>query len=193
VKRAIAGAVLLAGCTAGPTHTTARATALSTPTSPTTFRLPRAATLAPPKVHDPLALVRFICGGLRPAGQGIHGGRALPPVVTAPASGTLRAIYICAIAPGRHHKIYVTLLRATTGLDALSSDLRRPDQPAPSGTFACTQNAIILPVITVTLADGLSLRPRLPMSACGEPLAGVLADLSSVRTQTVASEPQLSP
>ena len=140
-----------------------------------------------------LARARRVCGELRPGGLGVRGGAHRPAPVPLPADGQVVAVLRCQLRPvvGPPARRSVVLREATTGLADVVSALHAADEPRPEGT-ACPAYVVFPPEdVTVRLADGRLLRPRLPLTACGMPQPAVLLAVSRLRSRTLAVVPQL--
>jgi hypothetical protein len=72
-----------------------------------------------------------------------------------------------------------TRLVATTGLGVLLTALRAPSAPQNSNVN-CLDQAIYTPWFVVVGRNGQVIRPKIPLTACGDPSPAVLASLNAL-------------
>jgi hypothetical protein len=75
--------------------------------------------------------------------------------------------------------------RATANLSGLVGLLREPDQsPSPNSQVACAAALLLVPAFGLVGPDGTVIRPRLPVTECGQPQPAVLAALNALSWKT---------
>lgn len=81
---------------------------------------------------------------------------------------------------------FADALRADSGLAALLAALGQPSETPPTGMYACTAIGVLVPDFGLVDATGRVIRPRLPQTACGQPLPQVLTAVNNLpwRTET---------
>jgi hypothetical protein len=138
-----------------------------------------------------------------PTGAATVAARACPAVTEAqPQSLTssgperlgsdtrLAAVVECLVenrpVPGDGIWSYVVEKRATAHLDALAAALRADDEPVPWNQ-ACTADLQLVVWFAVVTDDGTWLRPRIPMTSCGQPQPAISAALGALTWTTVTA------
>ncbi len=71
-------------------------------------------------------------------------------------------------------------LKASDKLNSLSSALRRPDQQPPADGVACPADFISGPLLALVAGNGRTIRPRVPLDECQQPLEAVFAALAAL-------------
>jgi hypothetical protein len=104
-----------------------------------------------------------------------------------PAQFVPAAVVLCnpAIVFVNHNGRNVPSTRrvATTGLGRLMTALRAPSAP-PDSNVACLDQATYVPWFVLVGRNGRVIRPKVPVTVCGDPSPAVLASLNALRWTT---------
>lgn len=107
-----------------------------------------------------------------------------------PVPGQIQVDWVlrCSVAPRAGGTRYLQVERSDSDPAALLAALRAPDEPLSKG--ACPAIAMVVPYFALIEADGATLLPRLPETACRQPQGAVVQALNAMRF-TVISRTQL--
>jgi hypothetical protein len=100
----------------------------------------------------------------------------------------LRCVTGYTTVPGKGRWLTAILEKADQNLGPLAEALRAASGDPRPGEM-CPQFVIIPPQIVLTAADGTMIRPRLPVTDCGQLQHGVISALDALRWQTVSQRP----
>ncbi|HEX6454545.1 MAG TPA: hypothetical protein VF060_34415 [Trebonia sp.] len=114
------------------------------------------------------------------------------PEATLPTSfvpvEVLRCVTGYTTIPGKGQWVTATLEKADANLTPLADALRASSEHRRPGQM-CPQFVMLPPEIVLVAADGTAIRPRFPVTNCGEIQHQVLGALDALRWQTVSQRP----
>jgi len=134
----------------------------------------------PTRSAIPAPALRVACSGGKTAASRRY---AALPEQAIPAGFIPVAVVLC--TPGivfvNHNGRNVPPTRriATTALGSLMTALRAPSAPRNS-KVDCLDQAVFVPWFVLVGRNGQVIRPKIPVTACGDPSPGVLASLNAL-------------
>lgn len=172
-----------AGTTAGTGRSASAGPASSPPPSPVS--VPSASVPSrqrapgpPAPGTDPIGPARTECTGWPAAPAGTL------PASFAPTSA-LRCVTGYTAVPGKGTWLAAILEKATGNLTPLADALRAVSGHGQPGVM-CPQFVMVPPAIVLTAADGTMIRPRFPVTDCGDIQHQVFTALAALKWQTVS-------
>jgi hypothetical protein len=90
--------------------------------------------------------------------------------------------------PGKGRWLTAILEKADQNLGPLTEALRATSGTPRPGKM-CPQFVILPPQIVLAATDGMMIRPRLPVTDCGQLQHGVISALDALRWQIVSQRP----
>ena len=163
---------------AASTRSAAAPHASTTPSTPGSVVSGKPVPIVPGPGPGPVVPVKTACTGWPSA-----------PEATLPASfvpvKVLRCVTGYTTIPGKGQWLTATLEKADASLSPLADALRASSVRMRPGQM-CPQFVMLPPEIALVAADGTTIRPRFPVTNCGEIQYQVLAALDALRWQTVS-------
>lgn len=176
----IALAAAACGTVSSPAGGTSPATARS---APATGALPSPSPPREPLPPAPAPGVPGVPGRTACEGWPLASGGPIPPSFTPVA--VLRCVTGYTAVPGKGEWLTATLEKADQNLMPLVRALRTtPGQMRPG--MICPQFATLPPQIVLIGADGTAIRPRFPVTDCGQIQQQAIAALDALRWRTVS-------
>lgn len=113
--------------------------------------------------------------------QGQYNGRQSKPI-----SGNLTVDWVlrCRVVPQPGGSRYLLVERSDSDPAALLAALRASDEPPSSGP--CPMIRMVVPYFALVQPDGTTLAPKIPLTSCRLPQAGVLKSLNAMQFQVIS-------
>jgi hypothetical protein len=165
------------GAATATTHH-ASASASSTPSAPGSVVSGKPVPVVPDPGPGPVVPEKTACTGWPSAPEGTVPASFVPVKV-------LRCVTGYTTIPGKGQWLTATLEEADGNLTQLANALRASSVHKRPGQM-CPQFVMLPPEIALVAADGTTIRPRFPVTNCGEIQYQVLAALDALRWQTVS-------
>ena len=163
---------------AASTRSASAPRASTTPSAPGSVAPGKPVPIVPDPGPGPVVPVKTACTGWPSA-----------PVGTLPASfvpvKVLRCVTGYTAIPGKGQWLTATLEKADTDLSPLADALRASPVHTRPGQM-CPQFVMLPPEIVLVGADGTTIRPRFPVTDCGQIQRQVLGALDALQWQTVS-------